>query len=152
MSDQPAAIRGTFADFRLIKGRKVAQMVIELPIEEADAALATLGGLPQPASERWVAIARLNGSAEEKSPEQRRWEDLKLSMQAGIRCAEVAFWRFLSWEFPDWGPVSSEDEAAMVVRVFCKIDSRKQLNLDASAAEKWRDLEASYQAWLRAPA
>jgi hypothetical protein len=45
-----------FRRFPAYQGPKVAQLVIELPIEEADAALATLGGLPQPAAERWVAI------------------------------------------------------------------------------------------------
>jgi hypothetical protein len=47
-TDQPAATQGTFSDFRLIKGRKVCQIVIEVPIEQADQALAALGGLPQP--------------------------------------------------------------------------------------------------------
>jgi hypothetical protein len=99
MSD-PAAIRGTFADFRLIKGRKVAQMVVEIPIEEADAALATLGGLPQPAAERWVALAALNVTSI-KPQEKRRFEDLKSAMQAGIRCADPPFWKFLTEQYAD---------------------------------------------------
>jgi len=151
MTDQPAAIRGTFADFRLIKGRKVAQLVVELPIEEADAALATLGGLPQPHTERWVALARLNGSAKEPVPkEQRRWEDLKLAAQAGIRCSEPAFQRFLEDSYP-LNAAGTEDEAAELVRAICNVDSRRQINLDPRAAALWRDLESKYQAWLRVP-
>lgn len=56
-------IAGTFADFKLIKGRKVAQIVVEIPIEQADAIVAALGGLPNPAVERWVAMAPVNMEA-----------------------------------------------------------------------------------------
>jgi hypothetical protein len=69
MSDRPAAIQASFADFRLIKGRKTAQIILEIPIEGADAALAALGGIPQPHSERWVGVARLNGSTQPPEPE-----------------------------------------------------------------------------------
>jgi hypothetical protein len=34
MTDEPAAVKATFSDFRLIKGRKQAQLVLEIPIEE----------------------------------------------------------------------------------------------------------------------
>jgi hypothetical protein len=37
-------------------------LVLEIPIEEADNALAVLGGIPQQ-SDCWVAVARLNGVA-----------------------------------------------------------------------------------------
>jgi hypothetical protein len=53
MTDEPAAVKATFSDFRLIKGRKQAQLVLEIPIEEADRALAALGGIPQPQSDHW---------------------------------------------------------------------------------------------------
>jgi hypothetical protein len=96
MTDEPAAIKATFSDFKLIRTRKLCQLVLEIPIEEADNALATLGGIPQPQSDRWVAVARLNGAAkpEPEPKEKRRWEDLKLSMQASIRCNEKAFQKY----------------------------------------------------------
>jgi hypothetical protein len=147
MSD-PAAIRGCFADFRLIKSRKVAQLVIELPIEEADAALATLGGLPQPAAERWVALAALNVTSI-KPQEKRRFEDLKSAMQAGIRCGEPAFRKFLNEQFRY--DASSENDAAEAVREICGVASRSALNLDPVAAAKWQGLDARYVLWLREP-
>ena len=52
-------ICATFSDFRLVKGRKVCQLVCEVPLEQADAALAALGGLPNPHAERWVGIVPL---------------------------------------------------------------------------------------------
>lgn len=52
-------ICASFSDFKLIKGRKVCQLVCEVPLEQADAALIALGGLPNPHAERWVGIVPL---------------------------------------------------------------------------------------------
>jgi hypothetical protein len=176
MTDQPAAIQATFSDVKLIRSRKVCQLVLEIPLEQADAALSTLGGIPQPHSERWVALARLNGVTkpkpesskgvtygefaevvenayykthpEEAAKKKRQWEDLKLSMQAGIRCEEPPFWRFLSEHYKMARPMNADD-AAHDVRWLCGVDSRRGLNTDPEAAAKWRDLDRSYQAWLK---
>lgn len=150
MTDKPAAIQATFADFRLIKGRKQAQLVLEIPIEEADNALAVLGGIPQPQSDCWVAVARLNGVAKPtpEPKEKQKWEDLKLSMQAGIRCEEPGFWKYLQREH--FCKVGNADDAAADVRYICGVDSRSGLNDNPEAAKRWRDLERSYQTWLKA--
>jgi hypothetical protein len=144
----PAAIRGTFSDFRLIKGRKCAQIICEIPIEEADAALSVLGGIPQPASERWIALAPLNITSI-KPQQKQRWDDLKLAAQASIRCGEPAFWAFLREGLAE--DVSSETHAAHVVRRRCGVESRSALNLDSKAAAKWRELERAFQVWMREP-
>lgn len=151
MTDEPAAIQATFSDFRLVKGRKVAQLVLEIPLEQADAALSTLGGIPQPQSERWVALARLNGHVSDSKPdkEKQRWEDLKLSMQAGIRCEEPTFWKFLESDMRGSGQIRNAEDAAAFVRRFCRVDSRSGLNADPSAALDWKGIEAQYQAWLK---
>jgi hypothetical protein len=150
MSDKAAAIRGTFSDFRLIKGRKCAQVIVEIPIEEADAALSVLGGIPQPASERWIALAPLNVTSIKPQKERRRYEDLKSAMQAGIRCTEPAFWRFINECHPAWN-TRCEEHAADFVRDFCRVGSRSSLNLDPRAAAKWQELDAAYMLWLREP-
>jgi hypothetical protein len=142
-----AVTQGTFADFRLIRGRKVCQIVIEVPIEQADQALAALGGLPQPATEAWIALAALNVTSI-KRQEKRRFEELKSAMQAGIRCGEPAFWRFLGEQF---GVDKGEEAAASFVRAFCDVGSRSALNLDPVAAAKWQELDARYMVWLRDP-
>lgn len=142
----PAAIRGTFSDFRLIKGRKCAQIICEIPIEEADAALSVLGGIPQPASERWIALAPLNITSIKPAQEKRRYENLKSAMQAGIRCGEPAFWKFLT----ELGRLAqNEEQAANIVRDHCGVSSRSALNLDPKAAAKWQELDARYSNWLR---
>lgn len=149
MTDEPAAIKATFSDFRLIKGRKQAQLVLEIPIEEADNALAALGGIPQPQSDHWVAVARLNGvkKPELEPKEKRRWEDLELSAQAGIRCEEQAFRQFLREEFIC--SADNADDAAEEIRSICGVTSRASLNNDEDAAFKWKNLDGFYQAWLR---
>src|SRR4051812_4591789 len=78
-----AVTQATFSDFRLVKGRKVAQLVFEVPIEQADQALAALGGLPQPATEAWVALARLETKAKVTSI---KTDNTKLSLEAVMRC------------------------------------------------------------------
>lgn len=62
----PAAIFGSLADFKLVKTRSVVQFIVEVPIEQADVALATLGGIPLPGVERPVALARLNAEPEQR--------------------------------------------------------------------------------------
>ena len=56
----PAAFQATYSDFKLIKGRKCAQIILEVDIERADAALEALGGVPQPHRETWVGVARID--------------------------------------------------------------------------------------------
>jgi hypothetical protein len=143
MTDEPAAIEASFSDFRIIKTRKQAQLIFEVPLEQADAALATLGGLPQPHAEQRVAVARLNG-VEKPKPEA---NNTKLSLQAVMRCKEPLFWRFLTTQTVQ--PVENETDAASVVRVLCGVESRSGLNTDPNAATLWRILSAEFLAWKR---
>jgi hypothetical protein len=136
-----AVTQGTFADFRLIKGRKVCQLVIEVPIEQADQALAALGGLPQPMNETWVALARLETKAKVQPI---RPDNTKLSFEASKRCRDTLFQSYLK--------VSNEAEAAEAVRRFCGISSRAGLNTDPEAAKAWRALDAQFLAWGRGAA
>ena len=53
-----AAILATFSDFALVRSRKVARLIFEVPIEQAKKALDTLG-MPDPAGETWCGIARV---------------------------------------------------------------------------------------------
>lgn len=57
--DNLAAIEAAYSDFKLIKGRKVVQLIFEVPLEKANEAFHVLGGMPNPTSEVWVAVARL---------------------------------------------------------------------------------------------
>jgi len=94
----PAAITGTFADFKTIKTRSTAQLIIEIPIEDADRALLALGGVPQPGKEQNVAVARLQ-APEEPVKERKDWNTLGRAAQAGILCSDERFWKYLSATF-----------------------------------------------------
>jgi hypothetical protein len=171
MSDEPAALKATFSNLRLIPSRKVCQIWLEIPIEGADAALAALGGIPQPQSDRWVAVARLNNEAKNgvtygefaqvvenayykthpeeaaKRTSEPEENNTKLSLQAVMRCKELLFWRFLNTQTVQ--PVEDETDAAWVVRQLCGVESRSGLNTDPNAAALWRGLDAKFQAWKR---
>jgi hypothetical protein len=138
---EAAVTQGTFSDFRLIKGRKVCQIVIEVPIEQADQALAALGGLPQPMAETWVALARLETKAKVQPI---RPDNTKLSLEAALRCKDQQFWQFLG--------VDNENDAAATVRAQCGVGSRSGLNIDTVAASLWRTLDGQFLAWKRGAA
>ena len=139
------AIRATFSDFKIIKGRKVAQLVMEVPIEDADAALKALGGVPMPASEQWVGIAPLTREAAEKPrKESERWEDLSAVKQAAIRCQDEGFQR---WIVIGTGFDPNVENAASRVRSLCKVSSRKQIcEGNEFALNEWQNIDAAYRA------
>lgn len=152
----PAVIQGTFADFKLIKGRSVLQIVVEVPIEYGEAVIKAFG-VPQPGHEIPVAVARLvEGKAEKQkaAPKAiegpgRKWSELSRAQQAGIRCGEAGFQKFLSEEFSR--PIESAEDAAFIVRWQCGVDSRSMLDGDAKAAKFWDRLDSEYEIWLRHP-
>jgi hypothetical protein len=53
------AFEAEFVEFQQVKTRSVYKIVLEIPAEQADAALAILGGVPKPNAQVWVAVARL---------------------------------------------------------------------------------------------
>jgi hypothetical protein len=155
----PAAFQATFSDFKLIRGRKVAQVVLEVPIEAADAALETLGGLPRPDAERWVAVARLVPATEKPVERQsapaptvtlpekprRPFDDLAMSAQAALKCNDPAFQRFMV-EMHEAEP--GESGAADAVRAYCGVTSRSAIMRGSQAAGCWRDLLGRYRLWM----
>lgn len=149
----PAAIKGTFVDYRPVYTRKVFRLIIEVPIEEADAALAALGGTPNPATTTWVALARLNqNSSNDAQPEagpkeRRRFQDLPPAQQSALRCQDEAFCRFMHEE--GHSASMAEDDVAEAVRKFCRVKSRADLNAEPA---RWYELRDQFQAWMQVPA
>lgn len=58
MTDQPA-FSASYSNWRVVQGRKVVQLVFEVPLEAADFAYRVLGGMPNNGEEKFFAIARL---------------------------------------------------------------------------------------------
>lgn len=148
-----SAFQATFSDFRIIKGRKVAQIHLEVPIEAANSALDVLGGVPNPESEVWVAVARLDPKAsapqfQQADKPRRRWDEMKPTEQAGIACQDKAFWQFLEilsgWEV---GSIDSAENAAGEMRNVLAITSRKALDKVPALAGSWQRLYADFLTW-----
>ena len=130
------AIPATFSKFQQVSGRKVLQLVFEVPIERAKEAFDLLG-YPVPGTESWVAIAPLQ---HEPKP-WKQFHELPLPQQAGIKCADNGFQQFLM----NMGPIPYDGQeftewAALNVRQICDVQSRSELATNPEAAERWRNL------------
>lgn len=144
---KPLAIRAAYSDFKLIKTRQVVQLVFEVPLSEVNETLDVIGGMPNPANERWFGIAPLDKaiSQPETRPDKKDWRDLPPAQQAGIRCAEPVFQAFLKEQHPeDW---REAQDAADCVRIICGVSSRSELSTNHGARVIWHQLDTAYQAW-----
>ena len=139
------AVLATFSDFKIVKGRKVAQLILEVPLEGAQAALEALGGVPQPDSAQWVGIAPVDPDAAQKPAEKRKGG--KLAQRAGILCGEPSFWMFLN-EMGGMSIVDAE-EAARALRELCSVKSRAELDHQELAGFEFKRIEDRYRGWMR---
>ncbi len=121
------AIRATYSDLKLVKTRKVLQLIFEVPIEEADNALRVLGGMPRADAETWVGIAPITEEAATRAPTRadkpkRRMAELSRAQQAGILCNDARFHQFLERVYEtsfSTREIFPEDVAANFVRDYC---------------------------------
>ena len=145
---QATPIKATFSDCRLVKGRKVFQLVFETPIEAADDALAALGGLPRPDIEKWFGIVALdlskavNDPPEKPNSAPRNFADLPAPQQAALRCNDPNFQKFLVSD-------GDAEKAANRVRLICHVKSRSELATNADARAKWIELDDAFYRWQR---
>lgn len=163
-----ACFRAAYADFKLIKTRGVVSISFELPVEQAQAALDVLGGMPVAATEVWCAVARLGSEKEvmppatskpttETPPRQKEtaggakqaFRDMRLPNQAGMLCAEVPFQRFLAET--QRHDIASTDDAADYVRRYCGVASRSDIRPRCPSGDRWTRLVEEYRAWMHAP-
>lgn len=151
-----AAFQACFTDWRLIKGRKVVQVVLEVPLEGADVAYQALGGMPDPGKSVWVGVARLTGpqagavrEADNREPSASRksWHEMTPAQQAGILCDDESFGRYLYEQFPTYRSMSVVD----AVRHYCGVKSRKEILPNKEAAERWHSLVKDYRTWMHEP-
>jgi hypothetical protein len=141
-----AIISGDFATFRHVQGRKVLQLVIEVPAESASSVFSTFGypgsGNPIP-----VAVARLVEQPKAEPTKQRTpFIDLPLAQQAAMRCNEMGFWFFIRER---GGKCEGPDDAARFVRLHCNVSSRADIVEGSTAGERWKALEGEYFAHSR---
>lgn len=140
---QPAAFRATYSDIRFVKTRKVCQVVLEIPLEQADSFLSAFG-TPNPAEEKWCAIARLTDKPPQEAqpePEHTGWHNLRPSAQAAIRCEDPLFWQFMM--------VNTEEKVVAAVREACGVKSRSELDRRKDAQMLWEHIDGEFIEWKR---
>lgn len=141
-----APLAATYSDLKFIRTRKVCQLVLEIPIEQAGQVVSLLGA-PNPAEEVWCAVARLDPKAVEAKPDSAPATKPKSRAQmAGILCNDVRFRVFLAENnvLGFHAPKGPEDAADWVRRI-CGVKSRSEFDADPAAAERWDALYAEYK-------
>ena len=99
----------------------------------------------QAAYNRQVEGSNPSGATKQRTP----FDQLPATMQAAMRCADESFQRFVFDVFWRKGAaIPSEANAAQLVRDYCGVSSRKDLNFNEEASRLWLELEAKYQAHL----
>lgn len=136
-------IQGTYADFKIVKTRSVAQMIIEVPLEDANT-LVEMFGLPKPAEELWVAVAAIDRRTVEKTS-----ESSKAIQQAGIICKNPTFgiWLHNHKGFHDVIPEDPET-IANALRSLLGIKSRTDMHTDPEAILAFNRLKGEFDEYL----
>lgn len=171
-----AAFTADYVDLRFIKSRKCAQIVVEIPIEQAAEFVAAFGA-PNPATGVPVALARIDPSKViEASPEpaqavrltevyddeiringetiyrgdmkRRKFGDLPLVVRCAMTCEKPAFWQFLLEE-GHAADVLNAEQAATYVRGLCEVKSRSEIIKGSPAGDRWEMIERNFDAWMR---
>lgn len=147
------AFQATYSDFKLIRTRKVVQIVLEVPVEQSSAVLEILGGMPNPAAEKWVGVAPLQPDAAQPRQEtkprpdgaKRDWRDIPPAQRAGIRIGQTLFAAFLKEERPDdWHEAPDADDC---LKLICGVDSKRELATNHKALTMFNLLDSAFQAW-----
>lgn len=124
-------------------------------------ALAEIGDDEQPVSrKRGDAAAKSNVHTVDTAPRpsnpsggaRKSWDELSAQQQAGMRCSEPLFWKFLQEKFADAIPagsaIKSPDDAAQIVRFHCDgVKSRSEFATNSLARQLWHDLDADFDNW-----
>lgn len=148
-----AITQADFVDTRRVKGRKVLQIICEVPLEQEQRIMETLGW-PNPATGLPVAIARLDpsvakggqsdtapspsvsdGGSDSPVQPKKRFSELPRSAQAALKCKDPEFQVWLAekykaaWDSAYYENDShSETAAILVLKAALGIVSRKSLD------------------------
>lgn len=157
-----AVVHGSFADFKIIRSRGFAQLIVEIPIERAQAAIAAFG-IPQPGVEIPVAIALLVKAPEPvKAPDiakSERGKDAYRSKdameqavtRASLLCKDMKFQQWMRERrgvsiFPR-GCMGLEREGLVSIwlRESLAVKSRNEIALDERAYKAFLAMEMEFK-------
>lgn len=159
MKQQPI-FRASYSDWKLIKSRRVVQIVMEVSLEDSGHAYEVLGGMPRPDAEIWCGVARLNPGKEvvqdnstarnsEQVTARQLWREMGPAQQSGILRNEKPFWRFLA-EQGTYDPQCKED-AVEAIHAICGVRSCRDIEHNHHARIIWDSLVSAYRAWQKMP-
>ena len=131
-----AAFNAEFADYKRVKGRKVHQLIFEVPSERFPEIYKVLGE-PSIENSEHFAIAKMEYVEPTKTPEN---NGVNLTANAAMLLNEVSFCKFLG--------ATSMRSADIELKARLKIKSKTELYTDATAAQRWRDLRGEYNYWM----
>lgn len=135
-------MQGTYADFKIVKSRAVAQIIIEIPIESAQAAV-EMFGVPNPSYEQWVAVAALH-----KATVTQNQDAVNAIKQAGMLCNTESFGQFLKETGnPEIRP-NVPDDITNALRALLGIKSRTEFHDDPDIVMAFNRIKGSYEQWL----
>lgn len=172
---EPRVIRADYSNWRPVAGRKVLQLILEVPIEQTADVMEKLG-FPLPGESKWVAVALLNekpssphslpingnngeaklatapandGIAGSATKERKPFASLPLSQQAAIRTQDSQFQDFLRETMSSVHRGRENWTWADEVRGRCACkESRSEIIEDTTQGRLWGRLESDYQSWL----
>lgn len=134
-----AVFTGTYSDFRIIKTRKVAQVVVEFPIEQGERFVNRFG-LPNNHEDKWVVVAWLKSESVESNGRA-----TKAIQQAGILCKDVAFGTWLrDAKKMDINP-ADEGQVQDALRAILGVSSRADMRTNEQALSVWERLYDQYR-------
>lgn len=152
-----AVIKATFCDFRIVKGRKQAQLVFELPLEMAQDAITKLG-MPKPSDPAWCAIALLNveaaaqPSTDKSAAARERYRQMPEWQQALTRavllCKDEQFQNWLARKQRrglNWGDLDREQVTGDWLKRELGAESRKEIAVDPVIYRAFIALETAYK-------
>ena len=131
--------KGTYSDFKIVKTRNIAQIIVEIPLEHAEE-FVTMFGMPTPNMDKWVAVARLNDEIVEQNEEA-----ISAIQKCGIMCKDENFGLFLKnvRKLDEINPKEPES-VANGLRAILGIKSRTELR-DQNNRIAWNRLLNEYE-------
>lgn len=135
-------MQGTYSDFRIVKGRKVAQIIVEIPLEAANDFVAMFG-VPRPDQEVWVAIAEINRQAVAAKSEA-----TKAIQIAGMMCKSPEFGAWLR-DHRGMAEVDPENHESIAdaLRALLGIQSRTEFHNSPELVVAFNRLKGEYDTW-----
>jgi len=153
------AFRATYSDWKLIRTRKVVQIVLEVSVEQADQAYRVLGGMPNSGEETWVGVARLEDGNAEVAPASpggtaraKGAVDVvttapkRLIQQVAMACKQPKFQTWVK-ECLDPNHEGGLVRTEVLIREYCGVKSRSEILPGTEAARRWDRLYSRYVAW-----